>query len=308
MSWRTLEFMKIRNVRKYLSHPIELFYKLARKGYCNWMPDRLYLKLMYRRFTGSALRLDNPITFNEKLQWMKLYDRKDIYTTMVDKAAVKDFVAEKIGEKYVVPTIKICDRVEDLDFDALPDQFVIKCTHDSGGLVICKDKNKLDRQDAIGKLKKCLEFNYFPLWREWPYKNVVPRIIVEELLNDGKDSIDDYKVMCFNGVPKLIQLHMGRFSEHTQDFYDVDWNRLPIIQGTPMAEKAVDKPSNLEEMLELSAKLSSGIPQVRVDWYCVGGKLYFGELTFFDASGFENFEPEEYNEILGSWIKFPPKK
>lgn len=300
--------MKLKNVCKYICHPLELFYKLARKGKLNWMSDELYLTLMYRRFTGKPLNLKNPKTFNEKLQWMKLYDRKPIYTTLVDKVDVKDYVAEKIGKEYIVPTLKVWDRVEDLDFDALPDQFVIKCSHDSGGLVICKDKSQLDRPKAIQKLRKCLRYNYFPLWREWPYKNVKPRIIAEKLLCDGNDSINDYKIMCFNGEPKLIQLHIGRFSEHTQDFYDVNWNRLPIIQGTPMAKDVSERPAALEKMLELSAKLSADIPQVRVDWYWTEGKIYFGEMTFFDASGFENFEPEEYNELLGSWIKLPSKK
>lgn len=300
--------MKAKNLFKYIRHPLEFFYKQARKGRLDWMPDKLYLQLMYRRFTGKPLHLKHPRTFNEKLQWMKLYDRNDAYTTMVDKVLVKDYVARKIGEKYIVPTIKVWDKVEDVDFDALPNQFVIKCSHDSGGLVICKDKEKLDRQGSIEKLSKCLKYNYFPLWREWPYKNVKPRIIVEELLSDGNDSINDYKVMCFNGEPRLIQLHIGRFSEHTQDFYDTEWNRLPIVQGTPMAKDVAEKPPVLKEMLELSAAISAGIPQVRVDWYWTGKKLYFGEITFFDASGFEDFEPDEYNEILGSWITLPKRR
>lgn len=300
--------MKVKNLFKYIRHPLEFFYKQARKGRLDWMPDKLYLQLMYRRFTGKPLRLKNPRTFNEKLQWMKLYDRNEAYTTMVDKVLVKDYVARKIGEKYIVPTIKVWDKVENVDFDSLPNQFVMKCSHDSGGLVICKDKEKLDRQGSIEKLSKCLKYNYFPLWREWPYKNVKPRIIVEELLSDGNDSINDYKVMCFNGEPRLIQLHIGRFSEHTQDFYDTEWNRLPIVQGTPMAKDVAEKPPVLKEMLELSAAISAGIPQVRVDWYWTGKTLYFGEITFFDASGFEDFEPDEYNEILGSWITLPKRR
>ena len=301
--------MKIKNVLKYARHPLEVFYKMARKGKLNWMPDKLYLKLMFRRFTGKSLRLRNPRTFNEKLQWIKLYDRKPEYAVMVDKFAVKEYVAKKIGAQYVVPTIKCWDKIEDVSFDGLPEKFVMKCTHDSGGLVICKDKSSLDRDAALKKIEKSFNFDYFPLWREWPYKGVKPRIIVEQFLDDGNASLNDYKVLCFNGVPRLIELHRGRYQKHTQDFYDEKWNHLPFRQGhDEIAGDVYAKPAFLDEMLRLSEILSKDIPHVRVDWYYVENKLYFGELTFFDSSGFDDFDPAEYNEIVGSWLQLPAKR
>ena len=278
-----------------------------RQKWTHIVSDKTCVKWRYRASLGKSLDLENPKTFNEKLQWIKLYDHKPIYTTMVDKYAVKGYVADRIGQQHIIPTLGVWDRFEDIDFTTLPEQFVLKCTHDSGGLVICKDKSKLDMQTARKKIKKSLATNYYYVAREWPYKNVKPRIIAEKyMVDDSGTELRDYKVMCFGGEPKIIQYHMGRFGCHTQDLYDASWNKLDVIQGMPMSDVVLEKPVFLEEMLELSAKLSAGIPHIRVDWYYVQDQLYFGELTFFDGSGFYDFEPEEWNAIAGSWIQLPP--
>lgn len=271
-----------------------------------WIPDKTYLCILYRLHMGKKINMDNPKTFNEKLQWLKLYNRKPIYTTMVDKYEVKKFVSDIIGEQYVVKLFGVWNTPDDIDWNSLPSKFVLKTTHDGGGnsIVICKDKDKLDIEAAIKKLKVSMKHEIYSRYREWPYKNVKHRVIAEQLLEDnsGEKELIDYKVMCFNGIPKLIQVHRGRFEEHTQDFYDNSWNRLQYTQGLPMSDKPMKVPPVFEEMMAMSAKLSKDIPFLRVDWYIVEGRLYFGELTFFDASGYDDFDQEGINEEVGSWI------
>ena len=282
----------------------------AGMGFYSKMPDEKYLKKKYRAILGKPLNLDNPKTFNEKLQWLKLYDRKPIYTTMVDKYEAKKYVAARIGEEYIIPTIGVWNDSDEIEFDSLPQRFVLKCTHNSGlGMCICKDKSKLDVEKVRREVKKGLKQDYYLPGREWPYKDVKHRVLAEKYMEDDSGSeLRDYKVLCFGGEPKLIQFHAGRFTgNHTQDYYDTNWERLPMTQGSPLSENPLEKPVFLEEMLDLSRKLSEGIPQVRVDWYYVKGQLYFGELTFFDASGFDEFEPEEWNETIGGWISLPKK-
>ena len=273
------------------------------------MPDYLYLKFIFKKYMGKSLDLKNPKTFNEKLQWLKLYDRKEEYTKMVDKYLVKQYVSNKIGNKYIVPTLGVWTKFDDIDFSVLPMQFVLKCTHDSGGLVICKDKSKFDVETAKKKIEKCLSNNFFYMGREWPYKNVVPRIIAEKYLSNGKEELTDYKVLCFNGTPKLIEVHKGRFTGlHTQDFYDTSWNKTNFEQPEdPMSTEIMEKPVFADEMLELSKKLSIGIPHVRIDWYFTEGQLYFGEITFYDGSGFCPFVGNQ-DEVIGEWLALPPKK
>jgi len=278
--------------------------KLAQK-----MSDAQYLKLRFYGETGYKLNLQNPKTFNEKLQWLKIHNRREAYTMMVDKVAVKEYVAQKLEAEYVIPNLGVWERPEDVDFDALPDRFVIKCNHNSGlGMYICRDKANMDREKVLAQLRKGLAEDYYLNGREWPYKNVPRRILAEEYLSDGvSDALEDYKVLCFDGEPKLIELHRGRFTEgHTQDFYDTDWNKLPIGQvGETNSDIDFPRPELLEEMLELSARLAEGIPHVRVDWYEVKGKLYFGELTFFDGSGFCAFLDIKDDYLLGNWIPVP---
>lgn len=269
--------------------------------------DALYLKMEYYFQTGRRLNLNNPKSYNEKLQWLKIHDRKPEYTQMVDKAGVKDYITKTIGEQYVIPTLGVWKHFDEIDFTILPEKFVLKCTHDSGGLVICKDKKTLDKDSAKKKIEKCLKKNYFYGTREWPYKDVEPRIIAEPLLEQANgEEICDYKVMCFNGKAKLIELHMNRHSDHhTQDFYDVNWQKTEISQGKGYggcSDIEVPKPSCLDKMLQLSETLTKDMAHCRVDWYVVNGHLYFGELTFFDGSGFDLFDRYEDDLLLGSWI------
>lgn len=296
----------IAKIMQYVRHPEKLVIFLQNR--CNFpvLSDKTYLKIKYKLTMGKKLDLENPQTFNEKLQWLKIYDRKPEYTTMVDKHEVKTYVAGKIGQEYIIPTLGVWDCFEDIDFDSLPNQFVLKCTHDSGGLVIVKDKAELDRAAAKKKIEKTLKKNYYYSGREWPYKDVKPRILAEAYLeDDDREDLSDYKVMCFGGEPKMIQLHRGRFGVHTQDFYDDQWEKLDITRGVPSSEEKMERPAFLEEMLELSRKLSDNTPQLRVDWYFTNGRLYFGELTFFPAGGMKAFEPESWDRTFGSWIKLP---
>lgn len=272
-------------------------------GLHNNVPDDEYLCRLYRAIMHKELNLSSPQTFNEKLQWLKLYDRRPEYTMMVDKYRVREYIANTIGEEYLIPLLGVWDSPEDIDFDALPNQFVLKCNHNSGlGMCICKDKSALDVSKVKRELKKGLAQDYYLSGREWPYKDVKRRIIAEQyMVDESGTELKDYKVMCFGGEPKLIQLHQGRFQRHTQDFYDIDWNYMDFEQGCPRSS-TVEKPQVLHQMLDLSRELTKGYPQLRVDWYCVSGKLYFGELTVFDGSGFSAFEPEEWDYTLGSWI------
>ena len=267
------------------------------------LPDEVFLKLKYRLKTGKRLDLKNPKTFNEKLQWLKLYDRKDVYTTMADKCDVKEYVAKIIGDKHIIPTLGVYDRFEDIDFSELPNQFVIKCTHDSGGLVIVKNKKKLDYNSARRKISKCLMTNYYYHGREWPYKNIKPRVIVERYMKDTSPIID-YKLFCFNGKPEIILVCSDRFSEEglKETWFDSDWNRLPITEGGHKIDKGVRKPKKYNEMKKLAEQLADGMAFVRIDFYEINGRVYFGEITFFPASGLEAFDPEEWDEKLGNLI------
>ena len=304
------------NASKVLAHiknPYFVLYAIIPRKVLNALPDRLYLRLAFHAKAGYRLNLNAPKSFNEKLQWLKLYDRKTVYRTMVDKYEVKQYVAKMIGEEYIIPTLGLWDMFDDIDFDKLPEQFVLKCTHDSGGLVICKDKKHLDLGKAKEKIEKSLGTNYYCFGREWPYKNVKPRIIAEKYMEDrGSSELRDYKVLCFNGEPKLIELHQGRFTDHqTQDIYDTSWKKTEITQGRianyQISTGVYPRPNTLEKMIELSRTLSKDIPHVRVDWYSVEDRLFFGELTFFDGSGFDPWDRFEDDLLLGSWITLPEK-
>ena len=285
------------------------FIILDRLGSYKKTSDKEYLEKKFMILMNRDLNLVNPQTFNEKLQWLKLYDRKPEYTTMVDKYAVKKYVADIIGEEYIIPTLGVWNHFDEIDFDKLPNQFVLKCTHDSGGIVICKDKNKLDLKSAKKKIEKCLKRNYYWSSREWPYRDVKPRIIAEKFLSDeGKEDLADYKVLCFHGEPKIIEVHMGRFNgNHTADNYDTFWNKTDIEQlDLPKTNELMPKPVFLDEMLHLSRLLSKDLIHIRVDWYFTNNRLYFGELTFYDGSGYNQFCGNA-DEFLGSLIKLPIK-
>ena len=299
---------KIKTAIKQLKSDRGEFMASIVNNFFRWLPDATYLKLLYRFKMGRRLDLKNPKTFTEKLQWLKLYNRKPEYTTMVDKYAVKNYVANIIGEEYIIPTLGIWDRFDDIDFSKLPQQFVLKTTHGGGGggVVICRDKNSFNKEKARQIINHSMKSDIYKHLREWPYKNVPKRIIAEKYIEDESGYLRDYKVMCFNGQPKLIQMHMGRFNGiHTQDFYDCNWQKMNNInqKGCVISDVVLSKPLCLDKMLDMSSKLSEGLPQIRVDWYIIGANIYFGELTFFDAGGFDDFIPESLNEVIGSWVE-----
>lgn len=276
------------------------------------MPDEEYLKRMFHYRMGYDLDLDNPQTFNEKLQWLKLYDRRPEYTTMVDKYEVKAYVTERIGKQYVIPTLGVWNKFDEIDFAKLPGQFVLKCTHDSGGLAICHDKNTFDIRRAKEKIERSLKRNYYYFGREWPYKNVKPRILAEQYMEDDTThELRDYKFFTFDGVAKALFIASDRQVEGEDtkfDFFDMNFRHLPFTNGHPNANVLPAKPKTFNTMKMLAEKLSQGIPHVRVDFYEVNGKTYFGELTFSHWSGFTPFEPEEWDRTFGNWIKLPSQK
>lgn len=300
-------FSKIKN---YIHNP-KIFKRVILNQFAPLIKnDEFFLKMKWRISDMQyPLNLENPQTYCEKLQWLKLHNRKPIYTTMVDKAEAKKYVASIIGEEYIIPTIAIWDSADKIDWDILPNQFVMKCTHDSGGIVICKDKSKLDKFEAYKIMKKGLKRRYFWQNREWPYKDVTPRIIVEEYLEDIKTrELRDYKFFCFDGSVKALFIaseRQKRGEETKFDFFDDNFNHLPIINGHPNARLLPEIPSHYEEMKTLAAKLSKGLPHLRVDFYEMNGKIYFGELTFFHWSGMVPFEPVEWDYKFGEWIILP---
>ena len=302
-----------KDFRTLLKNPLLIIPSLGHRGFFNWMSDETYLRMIYRINMGKSLKLNNPHTFNEKLQWLKLYDRRHEYTMMVDKNAVKDYVASIIGSDYIIPSLGVWDKFDDINFEKLPSQFVLKCTHDSGGLVIVKDKSRLDIDAARAKINHCLKHNYYWGLREWPYKNVKPRIIAERYIEPDSNVKDlpDYKWYCFNGEPKYCQVIQDRSTKETIDFFDTEWNHQDFIGLNPKAIHATHippRPELLNTQIKIAQELSKNFPYVRVDLYNAGGKIYFGELTFFPGSGFGEFRPEEWNDKLGSWIKLPIKK
>lgn len=302
--------MNIDKIKEYIADPRNILYWLDLKRVIT-LEDKKYLKILYRKAFKKELNLENPQTFNEKLQWLKLNDRKDIYTTMVDKYEVKKHVSAIIGKEYIIPTLGIYDSFNEIDFEKLPDKFAIKCTHDSGGVVICKDKKELDIKKARNKINKSLKKNYYYSSREWPYKNVKPRIIIEELLEDeGNEDLIDYKFMCFNGKVKCSFVCLNRRSKEglNVDFYDLKWNKMPFERHYPNSKEILEKPKNYEKMIELAEKLAEGISFVRVDFYNIKGKIYFGELTFYPGAGIEEFTPNEWDKKLGDMIILPKSK
>lgn len=276
----------------------------------NYLPDKLYLKLVFRRRMGKNLNLKNPKTFNEKIQWLKLYDRRPEYVAMVDKYKVREYIAETIGEEYLIPLLGVWDNPNEINFEKLPNQFVLKCTHNSGtGLCICKDKSKLNINKVKGELQKGLEQDYYLAGREWPYKNVPRKIIAEKYMVDSeKKDLIDYKVHNFNGVPKVILVCSKRFKKEglRQGFFSPDWKRMGVKRPNhPVSDEEIKEPKNLKEMLWISEKLSKGYPFMRTDFYEINGKLYFGEITLYPAGGFSKFSPEKWDDKFGDWLKLP---
>lgn len=276
----------------------------------NQLTDEKYLKKKYRYIMGRKLDLKNPKTFNEKLQWLKINDRNPMYTKMVDKYEVKNYIIKELGTEYIIPTLGIWDNFTDIDFDKLPDQFVLKCTNDSGSVVLCKDKKTFDKAKAKAIIDSGLKNNFFYDSREWPYKNVKPRIIAEQYMENNYGSeLLDYKLLCFNGKVKCSFICLNRNSKNglNVDFYDNNWEIMPFERHYPRSGITTNKPKNFNKMIEFAEKLSKNIPFVRVDFYEINGALFFGELTFFPGAGFEEFTPESFDYLLGSWINLPSK-
>jgi hypothetical protein len=275
-----------------------------------FMPDRMYCNYRYFKRHGKFVNFKNPKTFNEKIQWLKIYGNLQKYTNLVDKYEVRKHIAETIGKKYLIPLIGIWDKFEDINFEKLPNQFVLKCTHDSGSVVICTDKAAFNIEEARNKLNKSLKRNHYYEGRKIQYKNIKPRIICEKYMVDESGfELKDYKIFCFNGVPKIIQVHFDRFTDHKRNLYDIEWNYISAYILHPTDPNTIiTKPKKLKEMLYIAEILSKDIPHVRVDLYLIGNDIFFGELTFTHAAGFAKFEPEEFALQMGKWIELPKKE
>lgn len=297
---------KIENL---LTDPQIRFNYWVKIGLTDRLSDQRFLCMKYSRMFNKKLCINQPATFNEKLQWLKVYDRKPEYTIMVDKYKVREYIAEKIGEQYLIPLIGVWSSPDEIDFEALPNKFAMKCNHNSGlGMCICTDKTKLDIKKVKKGLARGLKQDYYLTGREWPYKDVPRKIIAEQFLKGDVGGLTDYKIHCFNGVPKFILVCRDRFTKSglTEDFYTPEWDLMPVKRpNIPNAKTPLQKPEKLDEMLALASKLSENIPFLRVDFYYTEGKICFSELTFFPASGFSPFEPEEWDKTFGDWLELP---
>lgn len=300
----------MRNITEYIRHPKDLIVGIMLRTAYIW-PDKLYLRMLYYFTMGKRLRLDNPKTFTQKINWLKVNDQHQEYSQLVDKYKVKDYVKEKLStDENIIKTIGVWNNFEEINFSILPDKFVLKTTNGGGSssVVICKDKSKFNIEETKQKLRLCSGKKSFIWSREYPYYNITPRIIAEEYIETRDDELSDYKFFCFNGEPKFLFVGTERQKEGQDvkfDFFDTKFNHLPIKNGHENAMQPPSKPKNFEEMLEIARKLSKNIPHVRVDLYNVEGKIYFGELTFFHFGGFVRFEPEKWDQIFGEYLKLP---
>lgn len=297
-----------------ITDPKYRFLQMDSRGFYRSVPDEVYLKRMFRIWMGEELDLENPRTFCQKLQWLKLYDRKPEYVRMADKYEAKKWAADLIGEEHITPTIGVWDRFEDIEFDALPDQFVLKCTNDSGGQVVCPDKKSLNREEAREKITAALKRNYY--WegagREWVYKDIVPRIIAEEYIPTlGKQDSIEYKMTCFYGKVKMITvctgIAHGDYELRKNDHFTPEWEKLPFYVNYKPSGKEISPPEELPEIIACSEKLSAGVPQLRVDGYLIDGHFRFGEVTFYTWSGLMDYQPKEWDRIMGDWLTLPEK-
>ena len=307
-------------IKNYIQHPRLLCIALL-KRIGRLMSDKLYLQLRFYCEVGHRLNLKHPKTFSEKLQWLKLYDRQPKYTMMVDKVKVKDYVANIIGEGHIIQTLGVWDKPEEIDFDTLPECFVLKTNHSGGstGIVICRDKASFDRKSAINRLKKSLQSKGFYDFREWPYKNVERKVFAEEFVvpPSGVKDLPDYKWFCFNGEPCYCQVIQDRTTRETIDFFDINWNHQDfvglnqLVGVNPQITKAIappPRPTNLEQQLCIARQLSKGMPFVRIDLYETEKGVFFGEITFYPMSGFGGFTPSEWDYKLGELISLPQDK
>lgn len=304
---------KIQSALQMLKSDRSTFMAAIIQNFFGWLPDKTYLQLLYRFKMGHRLDLNHPKTFTEKIQWLKLYNRRPEYTLMVDKYAVKKYVADIIGEKYIIPTLGVWDKPEDIDWDALPNEFVLKTTHGggSGGVVICKDKKTFDRNKAILTLRDSMNGDIYRSLREWPYKDVKKRVLAEkymvpkDMVNNPIYELSDYKFFCFNGEPKYCQVIRDRHSKESIDFYDMNWRHQEFVGLNPIASNGINpvpRPLLLDDMICICHKLSENMKFVRIDMYVIDNRIYFGEITFYPASGMGLFNPDKWNEELGNLI------
>ena len=294
------------NAKFYLDNPKRLFIRLGRNSFLRLLDDKTYIKMIYKVKFGRDLNVDNPKTFNEKLQWLKLYDRKPIYTAMVDKIEAKKFVAGIIGQEHIIPTLGVWNRFDDIQFDKLPEQFVLKCSHDSGGLFICKNKKMFNAAEAKKVINKCLKQNYYWLSREWPYKNVQPRILAEQYMEDktlSSSGLVDYKFFCFNGNPKLLYVSRGLDNHPTAEisFYGMDGIEKEYHRNDYKPYHNAIMPSNFDEMKSIAKRIAAEVdsPFVRIDLYSINGGIFFSEITLSPCSGMIPFEPMNADMELG---------
>ena len=294
--------------------------RLAKAGFYNDMDDEAYLRKLYRAHMNRDLNLENPQFYSEKLQWLKLYDHNPVYTQLVDKYRVREYIAEKLGEEYLIPLLGVWDDPDEIDFDALPDQFVLKCNHNSGtGMCICRDKSQLDYGEVRKNLRKGIQEDFFLKAREWPYRDVPRKIIAEAYMYEESDvsvdrGLDDYRVYCFNGEPKLVYMYQsGTISVGNRpnivscDIFDTQWNHLPFRQKSKNAPVVPLPPAHLDKMLEISRILAENYSFLRVDFYEINGRIYIGELTLFPGGGFSPFYPSEWDGKLGEWVMLPKR-
>lgn len=289
-----------------------LLSKLLRHGAFDGMSDETFLRFYYPLVMGSRLELEHPRSYSEKLQWLKLHDRRDIYTDMVDKVSAKEFIADRVGREHVIPTLGVWEHFDEIDFERLPDSFVLKCSHDSGGMVKCESKASFQTEAARSLLESRLSKSYYLRFREWPYKNVRPRLLAETYLVEdpavGPAPLCDYKFFCFNGEPRLMYISRDRGSDPRTAFFDMDFQALPLRMKDPPPDVLPDKPPCFDEMRAMARVLSFGVPALRVDFYYVDHTVYVGELTFFHNAGFVSISPPEWNMILGDWLVLPDKR
>ncbi len=276
--------------------------KLGLQHLVDSIPDELYLKLVYYLQCGYWPDFDNPVTYNEKLQWVKLYDRNPYYSKLVDKYKAKKIVESILGKSYVIPTLAVADSFDDIDIAMLPKQFVIKCTHDSGSIVICRDKEQINWRKMRKDFNRLLKRNYYGYLREWQYKNVKPRIIVEKFIGNKESLPTDYKFFCFNGEPKIVMVAKDRNTIVKSNFYDMSFKKLPLKIENPNFDVLIEKPDNFDKMVQVACLLSKGIRHVRVDLYNVSGHIYFGEMTFQHWGGFSHITTQEWDKKMGGWI------
>ncbi len=298
---------KIKTALLLAGKPSKLLLPAGQNGMLKLISDKAYLKAVFKAETGYELNLEHPKTYNEKLQWIKLYDRRPEYVMYADKYRVREYISKTIGDQYLIPLIGMYKRAEEIPWGELPDRFVLKCNHASQTNIICKNKAELDILSAEKKLNAWLKKNAFWGAREWCYKDIEPCIICEEFIEteDG-NTPDDYKFMCFSGFPRLIQVHHDRFGDHTLDYYTPEWKKADLQRvDANISTREVERPEKLDEMLSIAQRLSKDMYYVRVDLYNVNGKIYFGEITLYPTGGFSTFTRHEDDLLLGSYIKLP---